>query len=85
MECMVHRLDLGLHSYPKVLGNGVRTHVNCKRKTPSTGGSEGDGRLGMVVGGGGGERRERGRGGGGEEVEHATLHNAGQRVQHTTD
>ena len=35
----VHRLDLGLHSHPKELwGNGVRTHVNSKRKKiPSTG------------------------------------------------
>ena len=37
----VHRLDLGLYSHPKELfGNGVRTHVNPKRKVPSIGGSE---------------------------------------------
>ena len=37
----VHRLDLTLYSHPKeVLGNGVRTHVNSKVKTPSTRGSE---------------------------------------------
>ena len=35
--CM-HRLDLGLYSNLKeFLGNGVRTHVNSKRKIPSTG------------------------------------------------
>ena len=39
-EC-VHRLHLGLYSHQKkVLGNGVRTCVNCKGKIPSTGGSE---------------------------------------------
>ena len=32
----VHRLDLGLYSHPKEFwGNGVRTHVNSKRKIPS--------------------------------------------------
>ena len=36
----VHRLDLGLYSHPKVLGNGVRTHVNSKGKVPSTRRSE---------------------------------------------
>ena len=31
-------LDLGLYSHPKeFLGNGVRTHVNSKKKIPSTG------------------------------------------------
>ena len=35
----VPRLDLALYSYPRVLGNGVRTHVNCNGKFPSTGGS----------------------------------------------
>ena len=31
----VHRLDLGLYSHPKEFwGNGVRTHVNSKRKFP---------------------------------------------------
>ena len=40
----VHRLDLSLCSHPKeFLGNGVRTHVNSKRKIPSTRGSEEDG------------------------------------------
>ena len=39
MECIVHRLDLGLYSHPKkILENGVRTHVNSKGKIPSTGG-----------------------------------------------
>ena len=34
----VHRLDLGLYSQPKeFLGNGVRTHFNCKGKIPSSG------------------------------------------------
>ena len=34
----VHRLDLGLYSYPKeFLGNGVRSHVNSKGKIPCTG------------------------------------------------
>ena len=34
----VHRLDLGLYSHPKeFLESGVRTHVNCKGKIPSTG------------------------------------------------
>ena len=33
-----HRLDLGLYPHPKEFrGNGVRTHVNSKRKIPSTG------------------------------------------------
>ena len=32
----VTRLDLGVYSHPKVLGNGVRTHVNSKGKIPST-------------------------------------------------
>ena len=42
--CM-HRLDLGLYSYPtKFGGNGVRTHVNSKGKIPSTRGSE-EGRI----------------------------------------
>ena len=37
----VHRLDLGLYSHLKEFsGNGVRTHVNSKRKIPSTGSSE---------------------------------------------
>ena len=31
----VHRLDLGLYSDPKKFGeNGVRNHVNSKRKIP---------------------------------------------------
>ena len=33
----VHRLDLGFHSHPKeflVLGNGVKTQVNSKKKKP---------------------------------------------------
>ena len=31
----MHRLDLGLYSHPKEFGgNGVRTHVNSKRKFP---------------------------------------------------
>ena len=31
----VHRLDLGLYSHPKeFLGNGVRTHVTSKEKSP---------------------------------------------------
>ena len=31
----VHRLDLGLYSHPKELGgNGVRTHVNSRGKSP---------------------------------------------------
>ena len=30
----VHRLDLGLYSHPKVSGNGVRSHVNSKGKSP---------------------------------------------------
>ena len=35
----VHRLDLGLNSYPKEFWeNGIRTHINSKG--PSTGGSE---------------------------------------------
>ena len=40
----MHRLDLGLYvqSSERVLGNGVRTHVNSKGKIPSTGGSEAD-------------------------------------------
>ena len=39
----VHRLDLGLYSHPEeYLGNGVRTHANCKGKIPSTRGSEED-------------------------------------------
>ena len=30
----VHRLDLGLYSYPnEILGNGVRTHVNSKEES----------------------------------------------------
>ena len=34
----VHRLDLGLYSIPKrVIGNGVRTHVNSKGKIGSVG------------------------------------------------
>ena len=34
----MHKLDLGLYSHPKEFwGNGVRTHVNCKGKIPSTG------------------------------------------------
>ena len=38
----VHRLDPGLFSHPKEFGgNGVRTHVNSKRKI-SSGGSEED-------------------------------------------
>ena len=33
----VHRLDLGLYSYPKeFLGNGVRTHVDSKLNVSST-------------------------------------------------
>ena len=36
----VHRLDFGLSSHPKELGNGVRTLVHSKGKVPSTGGSE---------------------------------------------
>ena len=37
----VYRLDLGLFSHPKeVVGNGIRTHANCRRKIPSTKGSE---------------------------------------------
>ena len=47
----VHRLDFGLCSHPKEVGffflfvfcfflNGVRTHVNSKKKIPSTEGSE---------------------------------------------
>ena len=37
----VHRLDLVLYSHQKKkLENGVRTHVNSKRKIPSTGDSE---------------------------------------------
>ena len=36
-QACVHRLDLGLYSRPKEFwGNGVRTHVNSKRKIPST-------------------------------------------------
>ena len=34
----MHRLDLGLYSHPKEFwGNGVRNHINSKRKIPSTG------------------------------------------------
>ena len=33
----VHRLDIGLYSHPKEFwGNGVRTHVNSKRKILSS-------------------------------------------------
>ena len=33
----VRRLDLGLYSHPKkLLGTGVRSHVNSKGKIPST-------------------------------------------------
>ena len=33
----VHILDLGLYSHPnEFFGTGVRTHVNFKRKNPST-------------------------------------------------
>ena len=38
VNACVHRLDLGLYSYPKELsGNGFRTHVNSKGKIPSIG------------------------------------------------
>ena len=36
----VHRLDLGLYSHPKGFNRMESTHVNSKRKIPSTGGSE---------------------------------------------
>ena len=32
----MHRLGIGLYSHPKVLGNGVRIHVDSKVKIPST-------------------------------------------------
>ena len=35
-NAFVHRLDLGFYSHPKEFwGNGVRSHVNSKRKIPS--------------------------------------------------
>ena len=38
--CVI-RLDLGVYSHPtEFWGNGVKTHVNSKRKIPSTGESE---------------------------------------------
>ena len=43
--CM-HRLDLGLYSYPKDFwGNEVRTHVNSKGKITSTGKNSPQGRI----------------------------------------
>ena len=35
MHGCTHRLDIGLYSHPKILGNGVRTIVNSKGKIPS--------------------------------------------------
>ena len=32
--------DISLYSHPRLLGNGVRSHVNSKGEIPSTGGSE---------------------------------------------
>ena len=59
----MHRLDLGLYSHPdEFCGNGVRTHVNSKRKIPYTGKNSP-------------QRR----------IEPWTLHQAGQRAQHTTN
>ena len=48
----VHKLDLGLYSYPKeFLGNRVRTCLSPRKKKPATGGSGG-------MGGGGGRTRD---------------------------